>query len=124
VRALISGVVFIVVLVALVWSFPPPFPTPGSLLDKSYVAIAAQLGAPADIDQNAKLPSALRSGKSVAWVKGWPFAAWTLQIDYRLTSFGPEARPDSVSRCLESKWSWVNWFLPCEAIFRARIRVS
>jgi hypothetical protein len=124
VRALVAAVVVILVLVTVVRSVTPPFPSPGSLLDKSYGAIVAELGAPADIDPNAKWSPKLRSGKSVAWVKSWPFAVWTLQIDYRSTSFGPEARPDSVSRCLESKWSWVNWVLPCEAIFRARVKVS
>jgi hypothetical protein len=124
VRVLVAAVVVILVLVTLVRSVTPPFPSPGSLLDKSYAAIDAELGAPADIDPNAKWPPKLRSAKSVAWVKPWPLAVWTLQIDYRLTSFGPEARPDSVSRCLESKWSWVNWVLPCEAIFRARVKVS
>jgi hypothetical protein len=124
VRALIIAILVMVTFVILVRSVPAPFPSPSSVLDKSYGAIVAEVGAPADIDPNARWPAAQRLGKSVVWLRPWPLAVWKLQIDYGFTPFGQGARPDGVSRCLESKWTWVNWVLPCEAVFRARIWVS
>ena len=121
-RVLISAALLIVVSVVLVHSLPPPFPSPRLVLDSPYEELLKDFGTPADLDPNSTLPPALRSAKSVAWVKPWLLAKWTLRIDYRGTSFGLQAEPDSASRCLETKWSWVNWILPCEAAFRARVR--
>jgi hypothetical protein len=123
VRILLSVVLLIVLSAVLVYSWPRPFPSPRLVLNRPYEALARDLGAPADFDPNSKWPPPLRSGKSVAWVKPWPLSKWVLQIDYTATPFNPQAHPDGASRCLETKWEWLNWLPPCEAWFRARVQV-
>jgi hypothetical protein len=123
VRLIIMSVLFIVLSLIVVHNLPAPFPSPSMVLDTPYGTLLRELGPPADFDPNSKLPTPLRAGKSVAWVRPRLIARWTLQVDYRLTPFSPQAPPDSVSRCLTTRWEWVNWLLPCDAAFRARVLV-
>lgn len=124
VRLLVALVLSPLLLVVLIRSVLPPFPDPDSLLDKPYAAILSELGKPGDFDPNAKWPAALNPAKSVAWVKPWLFATWKLQIDYTRTPFSPQAHPDGASRCLESRWEWLSWVLPCDAVFVGLVKVS
>ena len=124
VRLLIFAVMLIVLSVILVHNLPAPFPSPRVVLDTPYEALLRELGPAADFDPNSKLPTPIRSVKSVAWIRPRLIARWTLQVDYRLTPFGPQARPDSASQCLETKWGWLNWLLPCEAAFRGSVAVQ
>jgi hypothetical protein len=121
VRLLIVAVVLILLSVMVVHNLPAPFPSAQIVLDTPYESLLRELGPPADYDPNSKLPTRIRSIQSVAWIRPRLIAHWTLQVDYRLTPFGPQARPDGVSRCLETKWQWLNWLLPCEAAFRGRV---
>jgi len=123
VRLIIVAALFIVLSLIVVHNLPAPFPSPSVVLDTPYGTLLQELGPPADFDPNSKLPTPLRAGKSVAWVRSRLIARWTLQVDYGLTPFSPLAPPDSVSRCLSTRWEWVNWLLPCDAVFRARVLV-
>lgn len=120
-RAFFAGVLLLVFLAAVVWSATPPFPKPGALVNMPYRAIAAELGAPLNQNPNPDLPELVPSTKSVVWVKPWLLATWKLSISYGYTAFDMDARPDGVSRCLETQWNWVNLMLPCEAVFHARL---
>jgi hypothetical protein len=122
-RMLIFLIVFLVVAVLVVHNLPSPFPSPRAVLDEAYESLLAELGPPSDLDPNAQLPAQLRSGKSVVWIRPHMLAVWKLQVDYRATRFGPQARPDSVSRSLETKWNWVNFVLPFDSAFRAYVQV-
>jgi hypothetical protein len=121
-RILISLIAFLVVAVLIVHNLPSPFPSPRAVLDETYGSLAAELGQPSDRDPNAQLPAQLRSAKSVVWVKPHMLATWKLQVDYRSTEFGSQARPDSASRSLETKWNWVNFLLPFDSAFRASVQ--
>jgi hypothetical protein len=123
VRLIIALVLFIVLSLMVVHNLPAPFPSPSVVLDTPYGTLLQELGPPADFDPNSKLPMPLRASKSIAWVRPLLIARWTLQVDYRLTPFSPQAPPDGVSRCLTTTWEWVNWLLPCDAVFRARVLV-
>jgi hypothetical protein len=121
-RLMIVLLLLIALSLIIVHNLPAPFPSPSLVLDMPYATLLRELGPPADFDPNSRLPTPLRTGKSVAWVRPRLIARWTLQVDYRLTPFGPQAPPDSVSRCLTTKWEGVNWLLPCDAAFRARVQ--
>jgi hypothetical protein len=121
VRLVIVSVLLIVLSLMVVHNIPAPFPSPSVVLETPYATLVQEFGPPADFDPNSKLPTPLRTGKSIAWVRPRLIAHWTLQIDYRLTPFSPLAPPDSVSRCLTTTWEWVNWLLPCDAAFRGRV---
>jgi hypothetical protein len=120
---LLSLIAFLVAAVLIVHNLSSPFPSPRAVLDETYGSLVAKLGQPSDLDSNAQLPAQLRSAKSVVWIRSRLIAVWKLQVDYRSTRFGPEAHPDSVSRCLETKWNWVNFLLPFDSAFRASIQV-
>ncbi len=123
-RVIISAVLLAALSLILVHHLRAPFPSPHVVLQTPYETLVHELGPPADFDPNSKLPIPIRSAKSVAWIKPRAIAHWTLQIDYRSTAFGPQARPDGVSECLETRWVWIDWLLPCEAICMARVVVG
>ena len=122
-RLIIVVALFIVLSLIVVHNLPAPFPSPSVVLDTPYGTLLQELGPPADFDPNSKLPAPLRAGKSVAWVHPLLIARWTLQVDYSLTPFSPQAPPDSVSRCLTTRWEWVNWLLPCDVASRGTVLV-
>ena len=116
----------LVLVVGLVWVLVPPFPAPGTLMDRPLSALTKQLGPPRELMPQG--PSPLRLGKSVAWEKSRGIAFWTLQADWTEEPVDPLRTPDMVSRCLRLKWApeWLGvvLFLPCEAVGRARVMAS
>ncbi len=84
-RLIIFTVLLIVLCMTVIRNLPPPFPSPITVLDMPYAALLKELGPPADYDPNSKWPAAIKSMKSVAWIRPTLIAHWTLQVDYRAT---------------------------------------
>jgi hypothetical protein len=99
----------------------PPFPPAVSLLDDSFDSFVRKYGPPTDLLPDPSLAQQLRPAKSVAWQKSRIIAVWELRINYTVTPFGPTASPDYISQCLN--WGWLDFHFPCNAAFRARVRV-
>lgn len=105
---------------ALICLFPP-FPPVASLLDDSFDSLIRKYGRPIDLSPDASLPQQLRPAKSVAWQKSRIVAVWELTINYTTTPVSSTASPDYVTQCLN--WGWLGFHFPCDAAFRARVRV-
>ena len=114
----------LVAVMGLVWVLVPPFPSPGTLLDKSLQALTMQLGPSHEVAP--PMPAPLRAGKTVAWLKSRGIAVWEVQADWTTPSADSLSPPDMVSRCLRLKWApaWTGVLLPCEAVARARVMAS
>src|SRR5271170_1593192 len=111
----------LVLVAAVIWVLIPPFPPPRTLLNSSLPTLIQRLGTPREV----VLPVPLRPAKLLEWAESRGVAFWTFQAVWQNPPADPTAHPDYVTRRLRLRGApdWLNiiLFLPCEAVFRARI---
>jgi hypothetical protein len=93
------------------WVLVPPYPSPVSLMDKSFATLTASLGH----------PSRLAPTEIAVWQKSRGVAVWSLEVGYNTAPIEPTTLPQNISRSLRIVWPDIA--IPYGYSARARLMV-